>query len=188
MRGEAEIQYKQAASNAPGLSFDTVVRELRKRDFAVLSTVTGEGRPYSVGVNYGVSLPGAQFGIYLMTRRHLKKVRNIVENPNVSVVVPVTRRLLWFLPPPSIYFQGQAEILDWQDEVGTQIFESFFIGRQILRKYKEANGRGEARICFVRITPDEEIFTYMVGYPVWEISKRMESGASRVTIPAGATQ
>ena len=169
------------------MSFDAVVRELRKRDFAVLSTVTEEGRPYSVGVNYGVSLPGTPFGIYLMTRRHLKKARNILENPNVSLVVSMTRRLLWFLPPPSIHFQGKAEILDWKDEVGTRIFESFFMGRQILRKYKEASGRGETRICFVRITPDEEIFTYMVGYPVWEIGRRMESGAAHVKIPTGST-
>ena len=152
----------------------------------MLSTVTEEGRPYSVGVNYGVSLPGTRFGIYLMTRRHLKKARNIVENPNVSLVVSMTRRLLWFLPPPSIHFQGKAEILDRKDEVGTRIFASFFMGRQILRKYKEASGRGETRICFVRITPDEEIFTYMVGYPVWEIGRRMESGAARVKIPAGS--
>jgi nitroimidazol reductase NimA-like FMN-containing flavoprotein (pyridoxamine 5'-phosphate oxidase superfamily) len=184
LRGEAEVQHKHVTSDTPTLTFDSVVKELRKRDFAVLSTAT-EGRPYSVAVNYGVSLPGTPFGIYLMTSRHLKKARNIVENPNVSVVVPVTRRLLWFLPPPSIHFQGTAEILDWKDEVGTRIFESFFMGRQILKKYKAANARGEERICFVRITPDEEIFTYMVGYPVWEISKRMESGAMRVKIPPG---
>jgi nitroimidazol reductase NimA-like FMN-containing flavoprotein (pyridoxamine 5'-phosphate oxidase superfamily) len=187
-RGEAEIQYTHAANNAPGLSFDTVVRELRKRDFAVLSTVTAEGMPDSVGVNYGVSLPGVPFGIYLMTRRHLKKAQNIVANPNVSVVVSLTRRLLWFLPPPTIHFQGKAEILDWEDEAGTRIFESFFMGRQILRKYREANGRGETRICFVRISPDKEIFTYMVGYPVWEISKRMESGAGRVKVPEASTR
>ena len=185
LRGDAEIKHKHEASETPKLTFDSVVKELRKRDFAVLSTVTEEGRPYSVAVNYGVSLPGAPFGIYLMTRSHLKKARNIVENANVSVVVPVTRRLLWFLPPPSIHFQGTAEILDWKDEVGTRIFESFFMGRQILRKYRAANRRGETRICFVRITPDEEIFTYMVGYPVWDISKRMESGAARVRIPPG---
>jgi hypothetical protein len=188
LRGEAEVQHKHATSDTPTLTFDSVVKELRKRDFAVLSTVTEEGRPYSVAVNYGVSLPGAPFGMYLMTRRHLKKARNIVENPNVSAVVPVTRRLLWFLPPPSIHFQGTAEILDWKDEVGTRIFGSFFMGRQILKKYKAANGRGDARICFVRITPDEEIFTYMVGYPVWDISKRMESGAARVKIPPGYTR
>jgi hypothetical protein len=84
-----------------------------------------------------------------MTRRHLRKVRNIEADPNVSLVVSLTRRLLWFLPPPSIHFLEKAEILDWKDEVGTRIFESFFMGRQILRKYREASGRCETRICFV---------------------------------------
>lgn len=171
-------------SNAPALSFDSVVKALRKRDFGVLSTVSGEGVPYAAGINYGVSRAGAPFAIYLMTRRHLKKARNISENPNVSLVVPLTRRLLWFLPPPTIHFQGQAEILDWKDEAGTRTFESFFMGRQILKRYAEANRRGERRICFVRITPSDEVFTYMVGIPVRQVSKRMESGAARVKIPA----
>jgi hypothetical protein len=172
-------------SKATTLTFDSVVNALRKRDFAVLSTVGPDGTPYAAGINYGVSRPGAPFGIYLMTRRHLKMARNIVENPNVSLVFPMTRRLLWFLPPPTIHFQGRAEILDWRDVAGTKTFESFFMDRQILRKYEEANGRGETRICFVRIVPNGEINTYMVGYPVWEISRRMESGAMKVKVPTG---
>lgn len=134
------------------LNFEAVVRELRKRDFAVLSTVSEDGRPHSVGVNYGISLPGEPFAIYLMTRRHLKKARNIARNLNMSLVVPLTRRLLWFLPPPSINFQGRAEILDWEDAAGTRTFESFFMGRQILKRYRAAYSRGETRICFVRIS------------------------------------
>ncbi len=47
-----------------------------------------------------------------MTRRHLKKARNVVANPNVAMAVPLTRRLLWFVPPPCLQFQGTAEILD----------------------------------------------------------------------------
>lgn len=170
------------------LNFEAVVRELRKRDFAVLSTVSVDGRPHAVGVNYGVSLPGQPFAIYLMTRRHLKKARNIAGNPDVSLVVALTRRFLWFLPPPSINFQGRAEILDWEDAAGTRTFESFFMGRQILKRYRSAHSGGETRICFVRIKPDEQISTYMVGYPVWEISKRMESGGAKVGIPAGERQ
>ncbi|HXM56908.1 MAG TPA: pyridoxamine 5'-phosphate oxidase family protein, partial [Candidatus Dormibacteraeota bacterium] len=54
------------------LTFDRVVRELRRRDFAVLSTVTPERRPQSVGVVYGVSLPGRPFRLYVMTRRQLR--------------------------------------------------------------------------------------------------------------------
>ena len=171
---------------ALGLSFEAVVGELRKRDFAVLSTVSEDGTPHSVAINYGVSLRGEPFAIYLMTRRHLKKARNIARNPNVSLVVPLARRFFWFLPPPSINFHGRAEILDWEDAAGTRTFQTFFMGRQILKRYRLAHARGETRICFVRIEPNEEISTYMVGYPVWEISKRMESGAAKVGIRAGA--
>jgi hypothetical protein len=166
------------------LSFDAVVHQLRRRDFAVLSTATAEGRRYSAGVNYGVSTPGQVFAIYVMTRSHLKKARNIAVNPHVSLVVPLTRRPLWFLPPPSIGLQGSAEILEWQDAAGTRTFETFFMGRQIHRKYRAAHSRGETRICFVRITADQ-ISTYMVGHPVWEMSRRMESGAAKVKVPSG---
>ena len=88
------------------MTFDRVVAALRGRDFGVLSTVTPGGRPHSVGVVYGVSLLGRPFQLCVMTRRSLRKARNVVENPNVSFVVPLTRRLLWFLPPACIQFQG----------------------------------------------------------------------------------
>ena len=177
------MQVEHMVAKVSGLTFDLVVKELRKRSFGVLGTVTKDGRPHSVGIAYGVSLPGAPFEIYVMTRRHLQKARNIAANPNVSLVVPLTRRLLWFLPPPCIQLQGQAEILDRKDETGTKAFEAFFMGRQILGKYEESYRRGETRTCFLRITPGPEIFTYMVGYPVWEMSKRMESGSGMVEIP-----
>ena len=83
-----------------------------------------------------------------MTRKHLLKARNIAENPNVSLVVPLTRRFLWFLPPPTIQLHGQAQIVDWTDEEGTDVFRR-----------------------------------YMVGYSIWQLRKRMESGAAKVVIP-----
>ena len=178
-----QLHVEHRAAKAPGLTFDSVVKELRKSSFGVLGTVTKEGGSQSVGVVYGVSLPGDPFEIYVMTRRHLQKVRNIAANPNVSLVVPLPRRLLWFLPPPCIQVQGEAEILDWKDEAGTKTFEAFFMGRQILRKYEASYRHGETRTCFLRITPGPEISTYMVGYPVWEMSKRMESGSGKVEVP-----
>ena len=36
------------------VTVDLVLDQLRKRDFAVLSTVDEEQRPHSAGVNYGV--------------------------------------------------------------------------------------------------------------------------------------
>src|SRR5215472_16368737 len=96
-------------------TFEQVARALRRRDFGVLSTVTPDARPHSVGVVYGVSLPGRPFRLYVMTRRRLRKARNVAANPNISFVVPLTRRLLWFVPPPCVQFQGRAEVLDRED-------------------------------------------------------------------------
>ena len=164
------------------VTVELVLRHLRKRNFAVLSTISEEGRPHSVGVNYGVSPPGRDLVIYVMTRRHLQKARNITRNPHVLLVVPLTRRLLWFVPPPVIQVHGRAEILDWIDAKGTEVFRNFWMGRRILEAYQESHRRGETRICFLRITPDPTIHTYMVGSSIWQVWRRMEAGAAKVVI------
>lgn len=164
------------------VTLDQVVRHLWKRDFGVLSTADVQGRPHAVGVLYGVSLPGTPLAISVMTRRHLQKARNIAANPSVSFVVPLTRRLLWFLPPPCIQFRGTAEILDWKDEAGAQTFQAFSMGRRIMRMYDELRHRGETRTCFLRIAPDREVSTYMVGYSIWDMRRRMETGMEKVQV------
>lgn len=165
---------------------ELVISQLRKRDFAVLSTVSEERRPHSAGVNYGVSRPGRDLAIYVMTRRHLQKARDIAVNPAVSLVVPLMRRLLWFLPPPTIQLRGRAEILGWTDEDGTDVFRRFWMGRRILEAYRASHRRGETRICFLKVTPDPLVYTYMVGYSIWEVRRCMESGAAKVIIPSGS--
>jgi hypothetical protein len=52
------------------VTFELVLGHLRKRDFAVLSTINAESKPHSVGVTYGVSRPGRDVAIYVMTRKH----------------------------------------------------------------------------------------------------------------------
>ena len=170
-------------SAADNVTFDRVLSELRRRDFGVLSTVSPDGRPHSVGVVYGLSLPGRPFQLYVMTRRRLRKARNLAENPNVSFVVPLTRRLLWFLPPPCVQFQGRAEVVDRNDAGGTEVFRSFATGRRILSMYEDFARRGESGVCFLRITPDPTLSTYMVGHSIWELMRRMETGIERVRVP-----
>ena len=170
------------------LTYDVVLKVLRKRSYAVLCTVDEYGKPHSVGVDYGVAADGR--AIYVMTRRHLKKARNIAANPYVAMTVPITRRLLWFLPPPSIQFQGKAEILERTDLDGIATFKSFFVGRRILAMYDEFVRRGETRVCFLRLVPEAWISTYMVGHSIFELMRRMEVGAAKVEIPGntvGAT-
>jgi hypothetical protein len=98
----------------------------------------------------------------------------------------LTRPLLWFLPPPTIQLHGRAEILDWTDAEGRDVFSSFWMGRRILEAYQESHRRGETRVCFLRIAPDPVVSTYMVGYGIWQIRRRMEPGAATVVIPVRA--
>lgn len=136
------------------VTFELVLAHLRTQMFAVLSTTDEEDKPYSAGVNYGVSKRGSAISIFVMTRRHLKKARNVARNSRVSLVVPLTRRLLWFLPPATLQLSGQAKILDWSDDEGRNAFREFWIGRRILKAYEESYRNGETRICFLKITPD----------------------------------
>ena len=173
---------KDTQTRPPRVTFERLLEELRRRSFGVLSTVTQEGRSHSVGVVYGISSQKKTFEIYVMTRTHLKKARNIAANPNVSFVVPLTRRLIGFIPPPCVQFQGKATIVEYGDRIGIAVFKSFFVGRQILRKYEDLSRQGETRTCFLRIIPDPVVFTYMLGYSIWEVRRRMQTGTERVEI------
>jgi hypothetical protein len=165
------------------LPFATVLRRLRRRHFAVLSTVGTDGLAQSAGVSFGVALPADPFAIYVMTRMHLQKARNVARNPSVSLVVPLPRHLLWFLPPATIHLRGRAQILDWADASGTAVFQRFWLGRRILSGYRAAVSRGESRVCFLKITPDPTISTYMVGIRVWQLLGTMDAGAARAIMP-----
>jgi len=134
-------------------------------------------------VNYGVSAPGTDLALYVMTRTHLQKARDIKANARVSLVVSIRRRFAWFLPPATIQIRGRAELLQGTGEAGTQVFRRFWIGRRILHAYDKSRQRGESRICFLKITPDPVVRTYMVGSNVWELNRRMEAGAASVVIP-----
>jgi hypothetical protein len=165
------------------VTFELVLRELRKHDFAVLSTVSAEGTPHSAAVNYAVSRPDRDLALYIMTRRHLLKARNVAVNPRVSLVVPLPRRVLWFLPPATIQLRGRAEILDSTDPEGIDVFRGFWMGRRILDAYQASASRGETRVCFLKVTLDPVIHTYMLGYTVLELRRRMESGVAQVIAP-----
>jgi uncharacterized protein YhbP (UPF0306 family) len=171
------------ASEQPRATFDRVLAELRNHHFAVLSTVDEDETPHAAGVTYGTAYAGRDLVLYVMTRRHLRKARDISRNPRVALVVPIEHRVLRFLPPATIQLHGRAEILDWTDDAGTDVFRGFWLGRRILAAYQTAQRRGEIRICFLKIVVDPVITTYMVGVSAWELRRRMERGAARVLVP-----
>lgn len=162
-----------------------VIGKIRREHFALLSTVGRDGAPHSAGVSYGSTQPGDAFAIYVMTRRHLLKARNIQSDSRVSMVIPIPRPVLSFLPPATIQLHGRAELLNWDDAAGTAVFEKFWMGRRILQGYQRAREHGESRVCFVRIIPDPRVRTYMIGYRIWELRRNMEAGSAKVTLPPG---
>jgi hypothetical protein len=160
------------------LAYSTVERDLRRQHFAVLATADATGRPASAGVTYGIAPSGAV--IYVMTRRHLQKARNIDTNADVSLVVPVPRLLLLPVPPATIQLRGRAETLDWTHPGGREVFGSFWLGRRIVKSYEQLHARGDSRVCFLRIELDPVIHTYLVGTGIWRVRSRMEAGAATV--------
>jgi general stress protein 26 len=159
-----------------------ILRQLHQQHFAVLSTTRADGRPSSAGVSYGVSRPDQPLTFYVMTRRHLQKARNIAQNPEVSLVVPVRRWFLWFLPPATIQVRGRAEILEATDEVGRDVFQRFWLGRRILKSYRAMERRGETRICYLKITPEPLAHSYMIGATVLGLMRHMEAGAGQARV------
>jgi hypothetical protein len=162
-----------------------MIGQIRRQHFAVLSTSGRDGAPHSAGVSYGCTEPGDTFVIYIMTRRHLLKARNIESDPRVSLVIPVPRPVLTFLPPATIQLHGQAELLNWDDPIGTAVFEEFWLGRRILSEYREAREGGENRVCFVRIVSDTSVRSYLVGTRLWEMGRKMEAASAKVTLTPG---
>lgn len=162
-----------------------VIGQIRRQHFAVLSTVGRDGAPHSAGVSYGSTPPGDDFAIYVMTRRHLLKARNIQSDPRVAVVIPIPRPVLSFLPPATVQLHGRAELLDWDDPAGTGVFERFWMGRRILQGYRRAREHGETRVCFIKVIPEPRVRTYMVGYRIWELRRNMEAGSAKVTLRPG---
>jgi general stress protein 26 len=163
-----------------------ILRQLRRQHFAVLSTTGADGRPASAGVSSAASLPDQPLTFYIMTRRHLQKARNIAQEPEVALVVPVRRWFLWFLPPATIQLRGRAQILEATDAEGRAVFQKFWLGRRIVKSYDAMERRGETRVCFLKITPDPLVRSYMVGSNVVSLVRHMEAGAGRLIIPTPA--
>jgi len=64
-----------------------------------------------------------------MTQTGTKKIRNIAANPNVSFVVPLSRRFLTSIPPSCIQFQETGEILEAKDKAAIQAFTTSYVLR-----------------------------------------------------------
>ncbi|WXG42471.1 MAG: pyridoxamine 5'-phosphate oxidase family protein [Candidatus Freyarchaeum deiterrae] len=151
-------------------TFAYVEKQLRKKNFGILSTVTPQGRPHSVGVVYGIPSSELPFSLYLITRPTLRKAKNIKMNHNVSFVVPFPHYFLRFVPQSCVQFQGTAEILAADDPVALRMFQS---SRVLKSSLEHTRMLGDP--IFIRIEPDEKIFLWGLGANVWQIIRHSTS-------------
>jgi nitroimidazol reductase NimA-like FMN-containing flavoprotein (pyridoxamine 5'-phosphate oxidase superfamily) len=135
---------------APG----SVRRVIARHSFCTLATSSAD-RPHSVGVLY--SLVGTD--LFVSTLKDSKKARNIASNQRVAVCIPVRRFPM--APPFLVQFGAAAEIVACEDSVVVDLVRD---GR--LKKITGHGELDEPGTCFLRITPDEKVFTYGIGVPL----------------------
>ena len=129
-----------------------VLRAIRRRSFAVLSTVSDAGYPHAAGVAY------ASVGstLYVNTLRSSRKALNVVTHGRVAVVIPVRR--LPVGPPFTVQFQARATLLSSDDpEIAGHIDAG------TLRSISSHGELDEPEGCFVRIVPNGRVQTYGIG-------------------------
>lgn len=163
------------------ITFEFVEKQLRKKTFGILGTVSPKGWSHSTGILYRVSPLGSPFSFYLAVDKSYKKYRNIKNNPQVSFVVPFPHFYFRFVPANSVQFQGTAEILPIDDPEGQKAFKQKRILKMALEQPDKLNM--DVELAFIRIKPLRKLFCYGLGFNIMELRKHIESGSYTVTIP-----
>jgi hypothetical protein len=166
------------------IRFEDVERELRRRTFGTLSTLTEQGAPHATGVVYAVAARDEPLALYVTTRTTTRKVRNIRAHSEVAFVVPVPRPLLPAFPPRAIQFLGTATVVPGKHNGAVQAFSSSWFLRRILATEHRIVSEG-GDLCFIRIRPEGRLFTYGMGMSVLDNLRRPRQAIGRVAIPEG---
>jgi Pyridoxamine 5'-phosphate oxidase len=157
----------------PDVDLRDVLRVLRRRSFAVVSTVSPAGFPHAAGVVYDA----VDTTLYVHTMRSSRKARNVAAEPRVGVVVPFRR--VPFGPPFNVQFQGHAAVLDMDT---TEIAELRGAGR--LSTIDQHDAFDEPDGCVLRIRPAGRLLTYGIGVSVLAVARDpLHVGAGSVDLP-----
>lgn len=161
------------------ITAEQVWDELNKNIFAVLGMVTARNEARTVGIVYVVR----DYKLYIASVKDAWKVRHIARNPNVSITVPIAKRIPlmpWIkIPAATITFSGTAAI-HTLDEIDAEMAEALFRGLQNTEDYRET-----ARI--IEIQPEGDCITYGVGVSLMGMRDTVNA-RGRVRIAMGSTQ
>ncbi|MEZ4736456.1 MAG: pyridoxamine 5'-phosphate oxidase family protein [Caldilineaceae bacterium] len=143
------------------LTTDQVWKEIEQNLFAVLGMVTPSKEARTVGIVYVVQ----DRKLYIGTQKQSWKVKHIAQNPDVSLTVPIAKRipfLPWIkIPAATITFAGEAKVCE-NSEVNANVLKSLYRG---VVKDEQAM----AASCVLEVTPQGEFITYGVGIPLMQM-------------------
>ncbi|MFX0061809.1 MAG: pyridoxamine 5'-phosphate oxidase family protein [Candidatus Hermodarchaeota archaeon] len=162
-------------------TFDFVEKEIRKKQFGILSTISPKEWAQSSGVHYGVSPKALNFALYILTDSSYKKVQNIQKYPRISFAIPYPHYYLRFIPPGTISFQGTAEILPFEDSDARKSYTKSSQRRMI--RYTEQSAYKETAV-FLKIKPNKRISCFGLGVKLSEMMKDPEAAHYSVLIPS----
>lgn len=161
------------------LPFKYVEKQLRKKKFGFLGTITPDGRAHVAGVMYSVSPPGKKLKFYVITGATVKKAKNIKQKSQISFAIPFPHYLIRFAPDFCIQFQGQAEILPFNDPEGQEAIKN----QRIMKRMLERIPLDTTNEIIIRIIPDEKIHGFGLGMSIFKLLKNIESGRFIAKIP-----
>ena len=142
--------------------------EIEKELFAVLGMVNAKGEARTVGIVYAVD----DQKIYIATGKDAWKTRHIRNNPNVSITVPIAKRipfLPWIkIPAATITFNGLGRLLE-PKQVSEEVL------RVLLRGLVDDEER-LATMTVIEFKPVGDFITYGVGIPMMDMRDPQKAG------------
>jgi hypothetical protein len=163
------------------LNFSFVEKQIRKKTFGILTTISSSQRPQTSGILYGVSLEDDPFCLYVFTLKSYVKTKNMLNNNNISFLIPYPHHWLRLAPSSTISFQGHAESVPEFDEKIKRAFKQKRVLKFALRKIEKEIT--EKNHLFFRLIPNKKIICFGVGIGVMKIRNNMQAASYTVEIP-----
>lgn len=163
------------------ISFTLVEKQMRKKTFGIISTISTKNFPHSTGVVFGMSPPQSQLFFYILTGKNYAKTNYIRKNPNVAFTIPFPHYYFRFTPASTVTFQGKAGIIPINDLDAINVFKSKRILKMILPTKDDVDELNED--VFIRIRPSGTFFCYGVGYGILDIARNISNVAYSVDLP-----
>jgi hypothetical protein len=148
-------------------------KAIAKHSFCVLATSSAANRPHAVGLLYAA----VDFDLYFLIGTTTVKARNLGENPQVAVCIPVRKYPVG--PPMAVQFQGTAQLLAPDDPGIVPLLQAGRLKK--IAGYSDIATRSD--VVFVRVRPNRRISTYGLGMSLRQLMRDVSQGARSIKLP-----